>query len=282
MASLWEGGNLLVPIANPDTVDRLIDTAISLARASSVAVTVLHVVEVPPQVPLSEGRRLVDPARRELVENAAERCEEAEVTATPKLRFSREVANGIVGAVGEDSIDALLMGWRGRPRRRDIILGSFLDRVMKEAPCDVLVKRITEQQSDINSILVPIAGGPHCGLSVRLAGIFGRERDASVQLIHVISSDSTEETRAAGADLLAEYTASLELEGVKTQQNLIQSDDVPEAVTRQSAQFDLTILGATRDPFLKRKLVGSVAEGVGRTAQSQVLLTRKYHREANS
>ena len=62
---------------------------------------------------------------------------------------------------------------------------------------------------------------------------------------------------------------------VKAELTTLRSDHVAGAITDETADHDLTILGATRDPFLKRKLVGSVAEGVGRAAASSVILTRK-------
>lgn len=46
-----QDGPLLVPVANPETVERLLDTAIDVARGQSMRIVVLHVVEVPPPAP---------------------------------------------------------------------------------------------------------------------------------------------------------------------------------------------------------------------------------------
>ncbi|MBX0296139.1 universal stress protein [Haloarcula nitratireducens] len=272
-----QNGTLLVPVANPETVERLLDTAIDIARGQSMRVVVLHVVEVPPQIPLSAGDSLLEDDGEEvrLLDEAVEQATDADVAVESRMRYARDVATGIVGAADVHDADALLVGWRGRPRRRNIILGSFLDRILGEAPCDVFVKRIRTPSRDVDSILVPVAGGSHCELAVELAGTIASQRDAVVHLLHVTHPDADESTQEDTSALLQNYGSSLSERDVKTESTTLQSDHVAGAITDETANHDLTVLGATRDPFLKRKLVGSVAEGVGRAAASSTILTRK-------
>lgn len=265
---------LLVPLANPETVDRLLDTVIDIAVGRSMAVLLMHVVEVPAQVPLSEGKRLIesDGAEVRMIEQAASRCSQAGVSIDTTFRYARDVANGIVSGARDHHVSMILMGWRGRPRRREIVLGTFLDRVMRDAQCDMLVRRIEPPTSPISTILVPIAGGPHCGLSVEIAGAIAGQHDATVHLIHVLSSDSS-----SGEKVLSTYRSRLEDDGIETTSEIVRSDNVRSTLVDQSASHDLTILGASEQSIIRRKLVGSVAHGVGREAANQVLLTRKYH-----
>ena len=270
-------GTLLVPVANPETVERLLDTAIDIAHGQSMRIVLLHVVEVPPQIPLSAGDSLIDDDGEEvqLLDDAVKQATDADVTVESRMRYARDIATGIAGAVDVHDADALLVGWRGRPRRRDIILGSFLDRILGEASCDVFVKRIRTPSRDIDSILVPVAGGPHCELAVELAGTIAAQHDAPVHLLHVTHPDVDDSTQEDISALLQNYASSLRDMDVKAELTTLRSDHVAGAITDETTDHDLTILGATRDPFLKRKLVGSVAEGVGRAAASSVMLTRK-------
>ncbi len=267
-------GTLLVPVANPETVERLLDTAIDLARDRSLGIVALHVVEVPPQLPLSEGDRLVGLEEEQLLAAAADRVAESDVPVETTLRYARDVATGIVGAVDAHDAEALLVGWRGRPRRRDIVLGGFIDRILAGAPCDVLVKRIRTETREIESILVPVAGGPHTELAVACAGSIARQRNASIQLVHVLQSDASASAKDAAKTLFEEYAAELPEEIPSVETEIVQSDHVAGAITDETSRHDLTVLGASEESTLKRKLVGSVAEGVGRTAASQVILTR--------
>ena len=284
MATETPSGTLLVPVANPEAVERLLDTAIDIAHGQSMRIVLLHVVEVPPQVPLSSGDSLIDDDGEEvrLLNEAVEQAADADVAVESRMRYARDVATGIVGAVDVHDADALLVGWRGRPRRRDIILGSFLDRILGETPCDVFVKRIRSPSRDIDSILVPVAGGPHCELAVGLAGTIAAQHDASVHLLHVTHPDAEDSTQENTSALLQNYGSSLSDMDIKAESTTLRSDHVAGAITDETANHDLTILGATRDPFLKRKLVGSVAEGVGRAAASSVILTRKAPKDEDA
>ena len=284
MATLPADGTLLVPVANRETVDRLLATAINIARERSMRILVLHVVEVPAQLPLSEGEVVLDDDDdpREMLDMAAEQCEQAGIEVETRLRYARDVATGIVGAVSEHSSDALLMGWRGRPRRRDIVLGSFLDRVIAEAPCDVFIKRIRRPAIDIDSILVPVADGPHCELSITLADALARQHDASVSVVHIVPQDASTATVDEAASMLDKYMEIFDADEVSAESSIVRNDHAAGKITDLTATHDLTILGATRRAFLKRKLVGSVAEGVGRSATSQVVVTRSYADDSES
>lgn len=264
-------GPLLVPIANPETVDRLLDTAIDVARARSISIVAVHVVEVPQQLPLSAGPELVEEQETSLLEYASERASEADVDLETKTRFSRDVASGIVGSVDAADGSAMLVGWRGRPRRRDIVLGSFLDRILGEAPCDVYVKRIKLPSRSPDSVLVPVAGGPHDELAAELAGTIAAQHDATITLYHVDRNESGDEPEALFDERRAAIPDDVTVETV-----LVRADHVASAITDETVNHDLTVLGATREPFLSRKLVGSVAQGVGRTAANSVVVTRRY------
>ncbi len=277
MTSETQTGTLLVPVANPETAARLLDTAIDIAHGQSMRIIVLHVFEVSPQVPLSEGASLIEDDGEEVqvLEDAVEQAADAGVSVESRMRYARDIATGIVGAVDVHDADALLVGWRGRPRRRDIILGSFLDRILGEAPCDVFVKRIRTPSREIDSILVPVAGGSHCELAIELAGTIALQRDATVHLLHVTHPDADDSTQEDTSALLQNYDTSLSDIDISVGSTTLRGDHVAGTITDETTNHDLTILGATRDPSLKRKLVGSVAEGVGRAAANSVILTRK-------
>ena len=277
MNTITSNQTLLVPVANPETVERLLDTAIDIAHGQSMRIVLLHVVEVPPQVPLSSGDSLIDDDGEEvrLLNDAVKQATDADIPVESRMRYARDIATGIVGAVDVHDADAMLVGWRGRPRRRDIILGSFLDRIVGEAPCNVFVKRIRTASRAIDSILVPIADGPHCELAVELAETIAAQHNASVQLLHVSHPTVDDSTRTDTSTLLQDYESFLAEKDVRVETLTIQSDHVAGAITDETTNHDLTILGTTRDPFLKRTLVGSVAEGVGRAAASSVILTRR-------
>lgn len=265
---------LLVPIANPETVDRLIDTAINIARGQNRSIRMFNVVEVPSQLPLDAGAEVVSKEVEELLDYARSRGEAADVPLETSRRYARDVATGIVGAVDAYDGGAMLLGWRGRPRRRDIILGSFIDRVLGEAECDVYVKRIKLPSRAVESILVPIAGGPHDALAAELAGVLATQHEASVVLMHVAAGEMSDARHAEVSSLLDDRQARLP-GGISVERMLLEQPTVAGAITDATVDHDLTILGATTEARLGRRLVGAVAEDVGRTAAGSVIVTRK-------
>lgn len=273
------GRRVLVPVANPETADALMDTAIDLA-ADGGELVVLRVVTIPSQVPLSavqEGserqrERLLGDAE-EVVADCRRRAEEASVPATAQVRVGRDVAGGILETIDEREVDAVLMGWRGRPRRRDVVLGGYVDRVVGNAGCDVLVKRIEPRTERVGSILVSTGGGPHATFAAEVAGVLARRHGASVHVITVA------EPGTAGSDsdperALADAVGALA--GVETvRQRVVEAEDVVGAIVEESANHDLAVVGATREPPLRTLLFGAVPEAVGRRAESSVIMAKR-------
>lgn len=269
---------VLVPVANPETADPLLETAIDLAAGGGELV-VIRVVTVPDQVPLSaiedrspeERDRLLGDAS-ELIEDCRRRAETAGVPVTAQVRIGREVAGGILDAIERHEVDVVLLGWRGRPRRRDVVLGSHVDTVVHNADCDVLVKRIEPRTGEIDSILVPTAGGPHATFAAEIAKTIASRHDASVDVITVIGPDpDTNDPEAALEDAVGA------LGGVGTiHQRIVEAPDVVEAIVQETANHDLTIVGATREPLVRTLLFGDIPEAIGRRAESAVVMAKRH------
>lgn len=274
--STTETETLLVPIASEETADRQLDTAIDLARDRSYRIRLLYVLEVPPQLSLQDGRRyLLEDDQERLLEESADRVEAAGVPVDQRIRMARDVGTGIVGGAAEYGADAIVMGWRGRPPREQVLLGSHLDTVLRSAPCDVLVKRIKTPTPEIDSILVCVAGGPHDEYAAETAGSIARRHDASVTLLHVHDPNESELSRDEGVALLAKMETRLE--GVDpVDRELLEAEGVAGTLTDWSADHDVTFLGTSRGGLLERRLLGTVSEAVGRHAAGTVVLAKRY------
>ncbi|WP_114577039.1 universal stress protein [Saliphagus sp. LR7] len=269
---------VLVPVANPETAERLLDTAIDLARDRDLSILVLTVVEVPMQLPLERAREAMDVESEEaVVTDARDLAAEAGVPATGRLRFGRDVAGGVVSVAEREEVEAILVGWRGRPRRREVVLGSYIDEILSEAPCDVLVKRIDRASDAVDSILVPVAGGPHTEYAAEVAGSIAREHGARVELVTVVG-DEDEERMAEARELLTQTSAALgAVESVE--ETVLVGDVVSEIVERgRERGHDVTVLGATRGGFLRRVLVGDVPEAIARESEGAVIMARRGRR----
>ncbi len=267
-------GYVLVGISQTDTVERLLPTAIDIARDRSCGIMLRHVVRVPPQLPLTSGDEVIDEEDEEILELATAHVEEASIPVDASIRYARSVANGIVSVAEERDVDLILMGWHGRPPRRDIILGSYLDEVLRKTPCDVLVKRLTSSRPEkISSVLVAVAPGGHNELAVDLGGSIARCHDADMTLAHVVDPETAKTTHDEVTTLLD--TAGARLDAVEVSTQVFEHEDIAEALIDATAEFDVTLLGATEQSVIRRKLVGTVAASVGRDGHGEIMIAQR-------
>ena len=88
-------GTLLVPIANPETADRQLGTAIDVAADRSYRMLLVFVLEVPAQLSLVDGRRyLLEDEHEAMLADAVERVESHGIPADQRIRMARGVATG--------------------------------------------------------------------------------------------------------------------------------------------------------------------------------------------
>lgn len=268
---------ILVPVANPATVEQLMRTALDLAEERDAEIEVVSVVTVPRQTPISEGRQFVD-EERTVIDQAINFANEERpnVPVSGKIRIGHDVSRAILNTIEQDDIDLVLMGWRSNPRRRDVVLGSNVDEVVTKARCDVLVERVgpaadSKSVGRVDSILLPTAGGSHADFSTEIARAVARRNDAHIKVIYVRSDGSG---RDDDVQSILDSTVA-ELENIETTTEITDSTDIANAIIEESADHDLTVIGASREGLLQQVVFGVIPEEVGRRAQSTVIMAKQ-------
>jgi APA family basic amino acid/polyamine antiporter len=177
---------ILVPIANPDHAEQLMRTARDIAADENGEILVLSVVALPEQTPLSEGREQAT-ERRDVLERAMAveaGGGDADVPVNGIVRVGHHVDRAILHTITQHDSDAVLLGWRGgKPRRRDVVVGSTVDTVIQQADCDVLVERIGTDGGEFESILLPTAGGPHARYAAEIARAIAHTTGATIAVL---------------------------------------------------------------------------------------------------
>lgn len=261
---------ILVPIANPVVAKKLVRFAELIARQRDGEVVIMNTVKLPPQTPIST------PA--EEVKKAKERVEELMNLSVPAggvVKVGHDVSEAILSTVEEWKVDMVIMGWRGRTFRRDVVLGSTIDPVIMKAKCDVVVIRFEpgEKMPDFRSVLIPTVGGPHAKLACEIAKDIATEREAVVKLIYV---SNHEREREKAEKVLDE--AAKELDGLKVEKEFAIHPRPSERIANEAENFDITIIGASEKMFLYNFLMGLFPEKVVRKTSKTVAMTRKWVR----
>lgn len=277
------------------------DYAMLLAKKFGASVVLLHVIEPLPNFGGMEAVALL-PTPSEMSKQARTRLKKmAERERSDGLRVSAAVRtgkafHGIIAAAAECRADLIVMATHGYTGFDHALLGSTAERVVRHAPCSVLIvpahfnARATGGSSvKIARLLVPLDFSNPSKTALPWAARFAESFDAETVLFNVTEIFpidrvmGREMTNHAITPLMEEARVALErmannlstATGVKASASV--SNGVPHKeicrVAHESGT-DLIVLTTHGYSGLKHSWLGSTAERVVRRADCPVLVVR--------
>ncbi len=292
---------ILVPIAPGERRTFLLQLAVALAKQQGGDVLPLQVIQVADPLAIEEGRRLAR-ERNTLFRWSTRLASAAGVPLYPVTRLARTVPEGIVDTVIEEQVDLLLLPWAITDEPETGGMGSVLDPVIAQSPCDTAVvayRARTERDEEVdpevalqlNDILVPTAGGPHAPLAVGLAVALAREFDAKVHAVYVSDPSASAAEIAAGearidrtlAEMREKVAAALDwegaadpLSGVQIESKVILAEGVVEGISGASEEMDLAFIGASEESLIDQVLFGNLPRRIAAACRTPVVMVRRY------
>ena len=282
-------GRILIPVANPATAEELIRIGAALLDPRAGELTALGIVEVPEDMPLSEGATKARQARR-LLQKVLDFAPEG-TPVRPVVRIGRHAAQGILEAAVELDADLVIFGWGGKPGGRSAATSSggvaalapsvfspTIDAVVRESPCDIAVVK-QRPIAEIHRILVPVRGGPHAELALGFADALARRHGARVTVLHVVPQGLTPALRAQAEHALAAFLkqhARGHADGI-----LREAPNVRNAILREAEKSDLVIMGASAAPegsAVANFLFGVLPETIATRARPPVIVVKTRER----
>jgi APA family basic amino acid/polyamine antiporter len=203
---------ILLPLTSLPEAEGLLPLAEALLRERRGQLIILHVVTVPESHSLSEAASEASQYRQEIESFFADRGQKAARVRTV-VRAAREVWEGIWETVEEKKIDLLLLGWDG-VALPETAVGDSVDRRLASPPCDVVTVHLGEDLfgeaskqgwQGVQRILLPVRGGPHAALGLRVSHALAETLSATVTLLHVTG----QAPRDAEAQLFATFGPAL-------------------------------------------------------------------------
>jgi len=291
-------GRILIPVANPATAEELIRIGAALMDPRSGELTALGIVEVPEEMPLSEGATKARQARR-LLQKVLDYAPEG-THVRPVVRIGRRAAEGIVEAAIELEADLVIFGWGGRVGGRSTrgargaakagsgngdaavpaasVFSPTIDAVVRESPCDIAVVK-QRPMTEIRRILVPVRGGPHAELALDFADALARRHGARVTVLHVVPPGLTPAVRTQAEHALALFLKQHvrgHADGL-----LREAPNVRNAILREAEKSDLVIMGASAAPegsVVDNFLFGVLPETIAARAKPPVIVVKTRER----
>ena len=269
---------VMIPLANEEQGRMLGILGAAIAKAHDGEVLALHVVRVPVQLSISNGRMFLREGRP-ILEMAIHQAREADVPVHTLITLDRHIGRAITNAARERHVDLMLLGWPGHTDSPRSAYGSVIDLVAEVPPCDLAVVRFRKRREP-RRILVPTSGGLHAKLAISLAidqarRFVERTGDAPVITLQYICvpASARPEVQAGGYELLRSLAAGFDY---PLEVKVTAADDIVEGIVTESAKHDLVVIGATAGRLFDQVLFGTVPERVAMQAPVTVMMVKGY------
>lgn len=266
---------VLVPIANPANVPRLMEIASALATERGGEIIILRVVQVPDQVAPSPEMAHAE-REKGLLELAQTSAMIHNVTAHPVIRVGHNVARAVLETARDKRCDTIVLGWKGYTATARRILGDVVDDIVSHAKCDILLIKHVPDES-FRNILLPTAGGDHARHAESYAASLARYYDGSVTVSSVISPDADQETRRQVAGRLNKAVHRLLKEDeLEVHRKTIRHSSVSVGLIKEAENYDALMLGATEHGINRQILLGNIPEMIAKHCNRPVIIVKKY------
>jgi amino acid transporter/nucleotide-binding universal stress UspA family protein len=267
--------SVIIALYNPDNVEQLLDLGYPVAKQRNIRLIAISVVEVPRQIPIHEGMRFAH-HKESLLSKAKKYASESGFNLSTEVVIAHNASDGILAAAERHRASLLLIGWKGFTNARDRIFGEVADRIIRFAPCDLMVVKI-EQIGDMRKCLLPTAGGPNAILASDILNAIAKEMKMSVTAGYVVAEDGGDKTQEikAGEQRMEQTLMHLD-QSVTKHKKLIESQSIAGGIAKASREFDLVVIGAAKEPFFRKMLFGEIPEKVARYSPTSVLVVKKY------
>jgi nucleotide-binding universal stress UspA family protein len=295
---------ILVPLDFSPASMEALDNAVSVAKQFRAVIHLVHVY------PPDEASSV--PAAGHLLVQSAEAIEilNEELTGIHRKRvlpFRPEnchVRSGrpyqeIISLARKIDADLIVLSTRGYSGLKHLLLGSTAERVVRGAPCPVLIARKRKQKSKaadktftVRTILVPVDFS-NCSLAgVEYAAFMAKKLYATLRLFHAmypytnyVIADRAGARLSGLADAVEEATR-IEMDALKQMdflrglavQTEIRAGHAIEEICNAASQPDVDVIVTSthgRSGF-KHALIGSVAEHVVRYADCAVMVVPSH------
>jgi amino acid transporter/nucleotide-binding universal stress UspA family protein len=275
---------IIVPIANPANQRQLLRIAAASASGYDDAeIIAVSVIVVPDQTALAqevtfEKERLE--RREQLLDEVQEAARDLNIGLKTKVIVGRNVSRVILNLIDKEKADEVIIGWKGKRKRRKFILGSIIDPIVKQAPCRVML--VKQKSEKIGDIVAFVGTGPHSKSAIRRAADLTKYNQGStLTLVNLRKSEDesdNKELTKKGNELILHVAREAGLNSDLYESKVIISDDLEKSLLETAGRYDTTCIGATRSSPLERALFGSFPELAGEKVDGTVLIVRGEER----
>lgn len=262
---------VMIPLLTTRRAGVLLRVAAALVKPTPGAGSLLGVVEVPPGQSISRGLTVARRYRRLL--NRITALEERSAAGFGvEVRVAHDIGQGIREAVKEAGADFLVLEWPGlsvRPGVSSIIAGLVAD-----PPASLVLVRPDPggAEPSLESILVPIRGGPSARLALHTADALAERHGSAITVMHVYRPGLSEDRRRREAGLFHDIRVELTSPSVTVLE--VESPSPGAAILAEAARHQVTVLGAQAELARSPLVVSSALARTVRNLPGTVVVVK--------
>ncbi len=269
-----EGYTVLVALSHPEQERLLISIAAAVAKKHKGEVLVVNVIPVPLQTALAAARNHFKkrdfPRAKMLERTAVEMGEKFGVDIKTRSILSHDISKTILNIAAVEDCELLMLGWRGWTKRRGVIMGSTIDPIVNNAPCDIAVVKVGPF-NQLKKVLLPTAGGPQLELAGDVATALKKQFGSKITAIHTVSS---KEEKEAGEKRLSDCLKQTKIKDAS--EKILISNSPADAIVKEAESHDVVVVGATREGLFQQLMFGTIPEGIAKGTGKPVIMVKKF------
>ena len=271
--------SVVLPVANESMARQLAQLSVLFAQPNHGELFALHVIGVPLQMGVTDGRTFLRQGRP-ILEEVVEIGQEFEVPVRTMIRLGRDVGDSIISAAREREAKLMVLGWPAKMHHQQAAFGTLIDLLAKNPPCDLAVVRFRRSGLP-RRIMVPIAGGPNARLALELAvteaDAIEQRTDHRPEVVGLnLVLDGTEPTPEILETRRQTLIDDLDIVGWPLEMRVIWANDVVSGILNETADFDQIIIGASEEGLLEQSLFGSIPQRIAEEALTTVIMVKRH------
>lgn len=274
---------ILVPVANPQTGAQLVHLAAILAQASEDANICVFNVATPANArfpsSIKPNHQRLTSRQTALPDHILREAQQRNVPLYTKSREAATISQGILDEIeSRQNVKFVLAGWPG-PLDPKATLENPVNILLGKAQTNVLVL-LDHNLGQIQNILVPIGGGVHSRLALRLAFEIADQENARMTALHIFRATAENEEIEDKMLYLREIVEEeLGFIPPRLTMRVVSAESVMDGVLEETKRhvYDLLVMGASEEWGSKTRLFGSVDDWIIEHVDNcSVLLVRHY------
>ncbi|MFW6269776.1 MAG: amino acid permease [Bacillota bacterium] len=265
---------VMIPIANSASAGTLIRYAEKIAIHKKAQIILMSVLTIPDQTPLEEAEQFSS-EKHELLVNSRQLIK-SDLPIDTILRAGRNISRAITTSAKERDTNLLVLGWSGVISHQFFEMGSNLDNIIENAPCDCMIVKpgTTESLSDeeINHLLFPTNGGYQSLLAAEICKILADIFQAKITVLNINNRNENEKDIMRRLDDIKykfknnEYDFEIK-ENPKIIQGILEES--------RKDKYQLVVMGSTGENYFQQLLFGKISEKVASLSSKTVILAKK-------